>query len=246
VFAATGYATSLDGLVWCHREDVVFDDELRQQGGANVSYDPVSRQYRMFYEAASDSRWQIFRVTADWTLPRASFTTKIEVATGLFVFDATGSRAPAAPVVRYDWSFGDGTRALDAGPRPEHRYERTGAYDVELTVTDGDLWRGCVGVRVSVSIAPTFRRGDCNDDGTVDISDAVSTLGSLFLGDGDPGCDDACDSNDDGIVDTSDPITTLGALFLGAPQIPAPGIAACGVDPTEDVFTCDTAGSCTE
>ncbi len=31
-------------------------------------------------------------------------------------------------------------------------------------------------------LKPFFVRGDCNDDGTVDLSDAVCTLNWLFLG----------------------------------------------------------------
>ena len=89
-----------------------------------------------------------------------------------------------------------------------------------------------------------FLRGDCNDDGAVDISDAVFSLGSLFLGDGDPTCDDACDSNDDGTVDISDAIATLGVLFLGNGVIPLPGMTECGVDPTEDEVGCDTFAQC--
>ena len=90
----------------------------------------------------------------------------------------------------------------------------------------------------------TFLRGDCNADGSVDNSDAVSTLVSLFLGEGDPGCEDACDSNDDGTVDISDAINTLGALFLGNGVIPLPGMMDCGVDPTDDEISCETFERC--
>jgi hypothetical protein len=90
----------------------------------------------------------------------------------------------------------------------------------------------------------SFVRGDANDDGRVDISDAVFTLGSLFLGDGDPRCDDACDSNDDGTVDISDAIATLVVLFLGNGVIPLPGMTECGVDPTDDVLACDSFEGC--
>ena len=85
-----------------------------------------------------------------------------------------------------------------------------------------------------------FVRGDCNDDGGVDISDAVSTLGALFLGQGEITCQDACDSNDDGTVDVSDAIATLGVLFLGNGVIPLPGMNECGIDPTEDDVGCET------
>ena len=78
----------------------------------------------------------------------------------------------------------------------------------------------------------------------MNISDAVFSLGSLFLGDGDPGCDDACDSNDDGAMDISDAIATLGVLFLGNGVIPLPGMMECGVDPTADDLGCETFERC--
>lgn len=89
-----------------------------------------------------------------------------------------------------------------------------------------------------------FRRGDCNNNGTVDISDAVSTLASLFIGEVDPDCDDACDSNDDGAMDISDAVATLGVLFLGRGLIPLPGMTECGVDPTDDELRCAEYGQC--
>jgi hypothetical protein len=90
----------------------------------------------------------------------------------------------------------------------------------------------------------SFRRGDCNDDGRVDLSDAVFVLGSLFLGQEDPVCDDACDSNDDGSMNISDAIMTLSVLFLGQGLIPLPGMTGCGVDPTEDGLDCEGALRC--
>ena len=73
--------------------------------------------------------------------------------------------------------------------------------------------------------------------GLVELTDAIVTLGNLFLGDP-PSltCRDAADSNDDGLLDVSDPVATLTHLFLGVFAIPAPGTQACGPDPTaEDV-----------
>ena len=80
--------------------------------------------------------------------------------------------------------------------------------------------------------------------GAIDRSDAISTLGVLFLGDGEITCQDACDSNDDGAVDISDAIATLEVLFLGNGVIPLPGMTECGVDPTEDKLGCATFGQC--
>ena len=87
---------------------------------------------------------------------------------------------------------------------------------------------------------PEFLRGDSNDDGTVDISDAINSLGTLFVGQGEILCDDAGDANDDGQLDISDPIITLDKLFLGKAEIPAPGITTCGTDPTDDILECES------
>jgi len=52
-------------------------------------------------------------------------------------FDGTGSTDDGA-IVQYDWVFGDGTSAPDAGPTPQHSYDEEGVYAVVLTVTDDD------------------------------------------------------------------------------------------------------------
>lgn len=82
----------------------------------------------------------------------------------------------------------------------------------------------------------TFRRGDSNASGTVDISDALNTLGTLLLGTGAIPCADAADANDDGRVDISDAVATLSVLFLGSNLIPPPGTDHCSPDGTEDAL----------
>ena len=83
----------------------------------------------------------------------------------------------------------------------------------------------------------SFVRGDSNTDGSIDISDPVKTLGVLFLGDPNPGCDDAMDSNDSGVLDISDGVFTLNFLFAGGADIPAP-YPDCGKDTTADGLAC--------
>jgi PKD repeat protein len=51
-------------------------------------------------------------------------------------FDGSGSVDPDGSIVAYDWDFGDGTEAADAGPAPMHTYSTTGQFTVTLTVTD--------------------------------------------------------------------------------------------------------------
>ena len=55
------------------------------------------------------------------------------------VFDGTGSEpvSDSAPIVSYDWSFGDG--GFGSGPVVEHVYAGLGVYRVELTVTDAAM-----------------------------------------------------------------------------------------------------------
>ena len=63
-------------------------------------------------------------------------------------FDASTSSDPDGTIARYDWDFGDGTSAPNAGPVPTHVYTSPGTRAVTLTVTDADgtstgtLWTG--------------------------------------------------------------------------------------------------------
>ncbi len=70
------------------------------------------------------------------------------------------------------------------------------------------------------------KRGLCNADNLIDISDPVALLGYLFLGKEAPPCLEACNINDDGQLDISDAIGLLQYLFLGG-KPPAPPFAQC-------------------
>ena len=87
-----------------------------------------------------------------------------------------------------------------------------------------------------------FLRGDANSDGSIDISDGISILGYLFLGESQPGCLDSSDSDDSGQVDLSDGILIFNFLFLGGD---APGrVRACRTDTTEDDLDCTAHAPC--
>ena len=88
-----------------------------------------------------------------------------------------------------------------------------------------------------------FIRGDCNDDGSFDIGDAVFLLASLFVMGPFPSCDDACDANDDGLLNIADAVYKLAALFSMGPPPPPPH-PGCGVDPTADGLDCGSYGHC--
>ncbi len=121
-----------------------------------------------------------------------------------------------------------------------------------VDTTDGVLTYKVVGVKdqqdsfpqsVFVStISPpgAFLRGDANDDGDVDVSDAIATLMFLFVGGGViVTCEDAADANDDGTVDIADALFTLNFLFASGPALRSPGVAFPWFDPTPDTLGCD-------
>lgn len=85
-----------------------------------------------------------------------------------------------------------------------------------------------------------FIRGDANDDGTVDLTDAVSLLEFLFLGTRELNCRDAGNSNGDGDVDVTDGINILNKLFVGTGEIPAP-YPGCG---EANLLGCDKYENC--
>jgi hypothetical protein len=82
-----------------------------------------------------------------------------------------------------------------------------------------------------------FVRGDSNGDAVLDISDAMHTLGALFISASPLRCSDAADTNDDGRVDIADAIFGLNHLFSGAPAPPEP-FPSAGEDPTADDLPC--------
>ena len=92
--------------------------------------------------------------------------------------------------------------------------------------------------------SPRFVRGDVNQDDLIDISDAISTLGFLFLGNPTTlDCQKSADINNDEALDISDGVALLGHLFTGGAP-PASPFPACGTDPTADALPCETAPRC--
>jgi hypothetical protein len=79
-------------------------------------------------------------------------------------------------------------------------------------------------------------RGDGNQDGSVDLADALATLGYLFGGKPPP-CLPAADANASAALDLTDPIDLLNFLFqAGLP--PPPPHPACGEDAGGDDRGC--------
>ena len=90
----------------------------------------------------------------------------------------------------------------------------------------------------------SFRRGDVNADGAVDLADPLGLLGVLFLdGELPPVCMKAADADDDGRLNLSDAVRILLHLFGGQGALPDP-FEDCGVDPTPDGLSCESFEVC--
>ncbi len=114
---------------------------------------------------------------------------------------------------------------LDGVPRPCNRFVDLGAYE------------HCEAPPVA------FRRGDSNDDGGVNTSDAVFMLLYSFRGGAPPPCRDAADTDDDGAITITDPVFLLNHLFGGG-NPPPPPFEECGGDLTEDELDCQSFAPC--
>jgi len=88
-----------------------------------------------------------------------------------------------------------------------------------------------------------FRRGDCNSDSGINISDPVFNLNYQFALGPAPTCIKTADVNDDGLLNLADPIFQLNYLFVSGPT-PPPPLSECGVDPTADDLGCVSYGPC--
>lgn len=147
----------------------------------------------------------------------------------------------------------------------------TGTFDLDLQVTVGNGSRPTIGdfdgdgdpdvLTVGANLAfesvlaltrlegatasGSFLRGDVNQDGGTDISDAVFSLAALFVpGSPSPSCPDSADVNDDGGFDVSDAVFSLAALFVPGATPPPPPSTSCGQDPTPDGLDCPAAPGC--
>lgn len=82
-----------------------------------------------------------------------------------------------------------------------------------------------------------YIRGDADQDGTIQINDALDHLRYLFLGNTPPPCLQSLDTNDDEKLNLLDAINLLQYLFQGTFTIPAP-FPSCGAAQISDRFGC--------
>lgn len=79
----------------------------------------------------------------------------------------------------------------------------------------------------------TFRRGDANQDGAVDLADPITALMAVFGLIAPLACPAAADADAGGTLDLADPVLLLEHLFAAGPP-PAAPYPGCGVAPGED------------
>ncbi|MDE0740404.1 MAG: discoidin domain-containing protein, partial [Planctomycetota bacterium] len=92
---------------------------------------------------------------------------------------------------------------------------------------------------------PVFVRGDADDNGIINLTDAIFNLNYLFIGGTEPTCQDSADADNNGSLQLTDGVFILMFLFNGGTPPPDPG-AECGVDPADpaDAIACDSYNSC--
>ncbi|MDN5768812.1 MAG: PKD domain-containing protein [Humibacillus sp.] len=102
----------------------------------------------------------MFLTTPVNTPPNAQATVSCGADSLTCSFDGSASVDPDGSIVRYDWDFGDGQTATDAGPKVSHAYATSGQQSVTLTVTDNQGASATTSVTASPAAAPeamTFR-----------------------------------------------------------------------------------------
>ena len=93
---------------------------------------------------------------------------------------------------------------------------------VGVASTNGRTADLSVATFCDISFGARFRRGDCDDDGAVNVSDAVCALNWIFGGGEQPGCVAALNTNGDAKVDLADALWLLNFLFGTGPIITDP------------------------
>ena len=163
----------------------------------------------------------VLDVTAPFDIARTIPVGKGVIIANLRV-DVTATAAGSASI-----TFEDVAGATPSDPDAKNVLVGDNGEGVAFTTAPGNITIGTGEI--------LFTRGDANDDETVDLSDAVTILGDLFLGNpASAPCRDALDGNDDGTIDLSDAVAILSFLFMGGADIPPP-YDAPGTDPTPDV-----------
>jgi hypothetical protein len=143
----------------------------------------------------------------------------------------SGSNFLAGAAVRFGGAAATDVNVVSAATitclTPPHA---PGVVDVEVENPDGGTG-SLPSAFAYVGSEVLFRRGDANQDGGVNIADAIYILQRLFAGGSPILCEDAGDANDDESLNIADAVYILQRLFAGGAPIPPPH-PDCGIDTT--------------
>jgi len=158
--------------------------------------------------------------------PTASFTVSPLEGVGsveVTLNDASDDGFDSSATIDINWDDMTSDVGLAPGVTITHSYG-PGVYNPTLAITNVVSSDTASGPTIEVTEV-----GDCNKDGTVNLSDPLTLGNYLFLGSAPPSCLCACDTNGDGALNLADVIYTLLFLFSGseAPIPPATG-TVCG------------------
>lgn len=110
-----------------------------------------------------------------------------------------------------------------------------------IQTTDGSIF-------LTIEPVPTFRRGDTNDDGEIDISDPFRLASRLFAQGDALTCEDAGDADDSGALGIPDILLILDYLFSDGdpPEAPFPdcGGDAPTIEEDTDGLLCESQAVC--
>ncbi len=104
----------------------------------------------------------------------------------------------------------------------------------------GDQDATCTATLPGTGGEELFYRGEINQDGSINVADAVYLLQHIFMAGPAPQCLDSVDTNDDGRMNVADAVYLLMWIFASGPDMPPPNNEVCGPDPTPD----DLPGPC--
>jgi PKD repeat protein len=250
----TGYA-STDGSAWTELATETLPGFLENScvGVFAMGNSPLSGQgFRALHAEIRDLSLVDCQTGRDTRCNALEITGPDGGGPGIYTVTASAEDASGDPI-SYFFTAEDGLGSrLTVGPQLEETAEfdlGEGTWTISVTVDDQP---SCLDVSTErCQVTPPApgglqRPGDLNQDGKLDLSDAVWLLGHLFLGSpgqetlpceggtaSSPGQGDLAlaDVNGDGGIDVSDPVSILGFLFLGGPP-PALGtecvrIAGC-------------------
>jgi len=179
------------------------------------------------WETGEAGSGQFFLETTPHSVaPTASFAVSPLEGIGsveVILNDASDDGFDSAAIIDINWDDMTSDIGLAPGVTISHTYG-PGVYNPTLSITNV--------VSTDTAIGPTIEVtevGDCNRDGSVNLSDPLTLGNYLFLGFAPPDCLCACDTNGDGALNLADVIYSLLFLFSGAEApIPPPAGTICG------------------